>query len=85
MKNKMTPHLQTKRGQENMQKGNKIIEVIKESRRLYLNHAQFAREKLSKKMNNLTAQQVQTEMMYIADMESRAYALSLLLEELEVL
>ena len=62
----------------------KIINTIKESREMYLHHAKHSREVLSNKMQLMTGQQIQQEMLFITDMESRAYALKLLLEELEV-
>lgn len=61
----------------------KIITKIKESRERYLAEAGFARRRLSKNLNNITGQQIQQENIFIQDMESRAYALFLLLEEIE--
>ena len=60
-----------------------IIKTIKESKELYLTHAISAKEKLKKRLDYSTAQQVAEETIYIQDMESRAYALILLLEEIE--
>ena len=62
----------------------RIIETIKESKKTYLNHAKYARESLCNKMQQMTGQQIQQGMLFITDMESRAYALTLLLEELEL-
>ena len=64
-------------------KAEKIIQTIKETRKLYLNQCALSRIKLSQEMKNMTAQQIQQEMLFISDMESRAYCLFLLLEELE--
>ena len=61
----------------------KILKTIKETRQLYLNEKNLAVTKLSKELSNLTSSQVQQEMIFIADMESRAYALTLLIEDLE--
>lgn len=63
----------------------KIIETIKDNKERYLKEASFARVKLQANMKDMTAQQISTEMMFIQDMESRAYCLFLLLEELEAL
>ena len=63
----------------------KIIETIKDNKERYLKEASFARVKLQANMKAMTAQQISTEMMFIQDMESRAYCLFLLLEELEAL
>ena len=63
----------------------KIIQKIKDTRMLYLHEEQYAREKMHKEMDMMTAQQIQQETIFIQDMESRAYALFLLLEELEAL
>lgn len=61
----------------------KIISKIKETRERYLAEAGFARRRLSHNLSNLTGQQIQQENIFIQDMESRAYSLFLLLEEIE--
>lgn len=61
----------------------KLIDFIDSMMKIYETHSQFAREKLFKRMKEMTAHQIETELMYIADMESRAYALKLLLEDIE--
>ena len=66
-----------------MKTAEQIIEVIKETKRLYETHALVARARLKKRMNEMTAQQVQVDLAYITDMEARGYAMTLLLEELE--
>ena len=60
-----------------------IIKTIKESRTCYLIHVEHARKRLQDHIENMTAQQIAQETIYIQDMESRAYALMLLLEEIE--
>lgn len=67
-----------------MKTAEEIIKTIKETRELYLKHCAIAIVKLKEEMTQLSAQQIQQEMLYISDMESRAYAMFLLLEELEV-
>lgn len=62
-----------------------IINLIKESKALYLVHVEQARTRLKKRMDDMTSHQISTEMLYIQDMESRAYAMQLLLEEIEEL
>ena len=63
----------------------KIIQLIKESKETYLLHCSNARKKLAKNYDQMTAQQIAGETIFIQDMESRAYALSLLLEEIDEL
>lgn len=62
---------------------NKIIQLIKEDRENYLHHANIEKESVKRHFNEMTAQQIQRSMVYIQDMESRAYAMMLLLEEIE--
>ena len=62
-----------------------IIKKIKESRTCYLVHVEHARKIFQDNIEDMTAQQIAIETIYIQDMESRAYALTLLLEELEEL
>lgn len=61
----------------------KIIETIKENKERYLKEASIARVKLQANMKDMTAQQIQQDMLFISDMESRSYCLFLLLEEIE--
>ena len=68
-----------------MKTAEEIINQIKETRNLYLNQCAIARIKLKQEMTEMSAQQIQKEMLYITDMESRAYAMFLLLEDLEEL
>ena len=60
-----------------------ILNYIHESLELYSKHAKYSREKLQKNMNDMTGQQIMIENLFIADMESRAYAMKLLLEDIE--
>ena len=60
-----------------------IIAIVKDNKENYLNHCAHAKAKLISQINEMTTSQIQQEMIYIADMESRAYAMFLLLEELE--
>ena len=61
-----------------------IITTIKENKERYLNQCAISKAKLISQVKEMTSSQIQQEMIYIADMESRAYAMFLLLEELEV-
>lgn len=63
--------------------GKEIITLIKETKQLYLREIAYARERLNRQIENMTAQQIAQENIFIQDMESRAYAFSLLLEEIE--
>ena len=60
-----------------------IINLIKNTRSQYLIELEHARERLHKRFEDLTSHQIEAEMEFIRDMESRAYALQLLLEEIE--
>ena len=59
-----------------------IVNLIQETKERYLNEVKHARARLKKHEEDLTAQQISTEVIFIADMESRAYAMTLLLEEI---
>ena len=63
-------------------KSEQMIKLIEETRQLYLTHVNHARRKLDAQIEHLTAQQIAQETIYIQDMESRAYALLLLIEEI---
>ena len=60
-----------------------IINLIKNTRTQYLIEMEHAREKLHKKFDDYTTHQMMSQLEFIGDMESRAYALQLLLEEIE--
>lgn len=60
----------------------KIIETIKNQKTQYLIEVESARNRLQKRFENLTAHQIEAEMEFIRDMESRAYAMTLLLEDI---
>ena len=60
-----------------------IIQLIKDTKDLYFNELNLAKKKLSKRLDDLTSHQIECELSYTRDMESRAYALMLLLEEIE--
>ena len=61
----------------------KIKELIKNSRNQYLHELEYARNRLHARFEQMTSHQITSEMEFISDMESRAYALLLLLEEIE--
>ena len=63
--------------------GKEIITLIKDTKELYIREITHARERLNRESENMTAQQIAKEVIFIQDMESRAYAFSLLLEEIE--
>ena len=60
----------------------KIIELLYEHKDLYECEAEHSRKRLLR--NNPTAQQIAKETIHMQDMESRAYAIRLLLEEIEM-
>ena len=61
----------------------KFIELVKAQQELYLHESQKARERMNKYINEMTAQQIAQEVIFIQDMESRSYAMKLLIEDLE--
>ena len=60
-----------------------IIQLIKDTKDSYFNELNLAKKELSKRLDDLTSHQIVCELNYIRDMVSRAYALMLLLEEIE--
>lgn len=60
-----------------------IIVLIKETKNRYATEMTLAVKRLHDNVKNMTSQQAQQEMIFISDMESRAYAMTLLLEEIE--
>ena len=61
----------------------KILRKIEETRQCYLHEALVARERLIKNVKDgFTGQQIERDLVFITDMESRAYCLLLLLEEI---
>ena len=63
-------------------KSEQMIKLIEETRQLYIIQANYGKKKLNSKIEFLTAQQIAQETIHIQDMESRAYALKLLIEEI---
>lgn len=63
-------------------KSEQMIKLIEDTRQLYLIQANYAKSKLNAQIEHLTAQQIAYETIHIQDMESRAYALQLLIEEI---
>ena len=66
-----------------MKTSQEIIQKIKDQKELYIHEVEMARKRLKKHEDDMTAQQISQEVIFIQDMESRAYAMSLLLEEIE--
>lgn len=63
-------------------KSEQMIKLIEETRQLYLNEVKHARTRLNSSIEHMTGQQIAQETLFIQDMESRAYALFLLIEEI---
>ena len=61
---------------------NQIIKTIKENIELYENEAKLSAQKLGT-FSIKTAEQIKGELSFYNDMTSRAYALKLLLEQIE--
>lgn len=61
----------------------KIIQLIRSHLERYERQVNFSKEKMKRHIYFSTSQQIAQENIFILDMESRAYALVLLLEELE--
>ena len=59
-----------------------LIQKIKERRERYLSQLNNARLRLKKEMDYMTSSQISSDMLHIHDLESRAYALLLLLEDI---
>ena len=59
-----------------------VMQLISETKDLYDTHAKVVRERLLKDFDNMTAQQIMTENIFIQEMEARSYALFLVLEEI---
>ena len=59
-----------------------IIELINERMKSYKYHKEHHYKELTRNMEAYTSYQVQQEMIFISDMESREYALRILLEEI---
>ena len=66
-----------------MKTSQEIILKIKAQKELYIHEVEMARKRLKRHEDELTAQQISQEIIFIQDMESRAYAMTLLLEEIE--
>ena len=60
-----------------------VMQLISETKNLYDTHVKVARERLQRDFKNMTAQQIMAENIFIQDMESRSYALFLILEEID--
>ena len=60
-----------------------VIKLIKDQQSLYLGEARISRDKIANRMKSATAQQIMQETIFMQDMESRAYAMKLLLEDIE--
>jgi len=63
-------------------KEKQIINLIESTRALYQTQKDIALRDLKKDMSKMSAQQIANEMIFIQEMESRAYCLKLLLEDI---
>lgn len=63
-------------------KEKQIINLIESTRALYQTQKDIALRDLKKDMSKMSVQQIAKEMVFIQEMESRAYCLKLLLEDI---